>query len=174
MIKLFLSMAFITMTLYPGTWIYAQNKADNQAIHKLIDAYGETENAGDMMAQAKLMSADRVWIGPGGAGRITDQKQNMEMQQAQLDAEKAFVPNVKWFSDARDRLVKYYGNGKVAVASFYWYRNFVLPADIPMEKAKLFSQPPPLVVSLVLEKNGENWKIVHTHTSFLNLPDSGN
>ena len=113
------------------------------------------------------MTADRVCIGPAGSGRITNQAMNMESQQSQFDAAKTFVPGVKWFTDARDMLIKFYGDGKVAVASFYWYRTFVLPADTPLEKAKLFSSPQPIVITLVLEKKGD-WKIVYTHSSSLN------
>ncbi len=62
------------------------------------------------------------------------------------------MPDTKWFSDARDRLIKFYVQGNVAVASFYWYRTVVLPANAPLEKAKFYQQPLPLVVILVLEK----------------------
>ena len=159
--------AIMSLFLFSGSFASAQSKADTEAIHKLIDKYGETEDAGDMVTQAKLMTADRVWIGPSGSGRITNQAMNMESQQSQFDATKTFVPGVKWFTDARDRLINFYGDGKVAVASFYWYRTFVLPPDTPLEKAKLLSSPPPGVITLVLEKKGD-WKIVHTHSSSLN------
>ena len=159
--------AIISLFLFSGSFVSAQSKADNEAIHKVIDKYGGTEDAGDMVTQAKLMTADRVWIGPSGSGRITNQAMNMEAQQSQFDAAKAFVPGVKWFTDARDRLINFYGDGKVAVASFYWYRTFVLPPDTPLEKAKLLSSPQPSVITLVLEKKGD-WKIVHTHSSSLN------
>ena len=140
-------LSFISVT--------AQNNADKEAINKLIDKYGETEDAGNMAAQGQLMTADRVWIGPVGSGRITDQVRNMETQQLQFDAAKGFVAGVKWFTDDRDRLIKFYGDGKVAVASFYRYRNFVLPPDTPLEKAALFNSPPPSVFTLVLEKSGD-------------------
>ena len=162
--------AMISLFLLSGSIVSAQSKADSEAIHKLIDKYSETEDAGDMVTQAKLMAADRVWIGGAGAGRMTNQAMNMELQQSQYDAWKAFVPGVKWFTDARDRLIRFYGDDKVAVASFYWYRTFVLPADTPLEKGKLFSPPQPIVITLVLEKK-RNWKIVHTHSSALNPPN---
>ena len=59
---------------------HAQREPDLAAISRLIDQYGQTEDAGDMMAQAKLMTADRVWIAE--AGRRTDQGMNMRQQQA--------------------------------------------------------------------------------------------
>ncbi len=163
----------LLLILFSSSIVAAQSKADIEAIHKLIDEYCETEDSGDLTTQAKLMTADRVWIGPAGAGRMTNQAMNMKMQQSQMDAGKEFVPGVKWYTDARDRLVNFYGDGKVAVASFYWYRTFVLRADTPLEKAKLFSPPQPLAVTQVLVKAGSGWKIAHTHVSFLNPPNSG-
>lgn len=38
----------------------AQNKADIDAVNKVLDKYSETEVAGDMIAQAKLMTDERV------------------------------------------------------------------------------------------------------------------
>ena len=160
----------ISLFLFSGSLVSAQSKADTESIHKLIDKYGETEDAGDMVTQAKLMTADRVWIGPLGSGRITNQSMNMESQQSQFDASKGFLAGVKWFTDDRDRLIKIYGDGKVAVVSFYRYRTFVLPPDTPLEKAELFNPPPPSVFTLVLEKKGD-WKIVHTHVSSMNPPN---
>jgi ketosteroid isomerase-like protein len=148
--------------------IQAQDKADVQAIHKLIDEYCKTEDAGDMETQAKLMKADRIWIGPAGCGRITNQTMNIEKQQAQFNEMKEMVPKIKWFNDARDRIIKFYGDGKVAVASFYWYRKFILPAKTDEDTRKLFAvQPKPLVVTQVLVKDGNEWKIAHSHLSNL-------
>jgi len=170
LIILLISIAIISLFLFSASFVSAQSKADSEAINNLIDKYGETEDAGDMVNQAKLMTADRVWIGPFGSGRITNQAMNMESQQSQFDAAKGFLAGVKWFTDDRDRLIKIYGDGKVAVASFYRYRTFVLPPDTPLEKAELFSPPPPSVFTLVLEKKGD-WKIVHTHVSSMNPPN---
>ena len=64
------------------------------------------------------MSDDRVWIGDNGLGRMTNQSLNMNMQQSQFDAMLKSINGIKWFTDARDRLIKFYGDGKVAVASF--------------------------------------------------------
>ena len=153
--------------------VYSQNNADSQAINDLIDKYSALEDSGDMMSQAKLMAADRVWIAELG-GRRTNQTMNMELQQARFDEAKKSVPGVKWFTDARDRLIKFYGEGSVAVASFYWYRLFVLPADTPPEKVKLLNPVQPVTFTLVLEKKNGNWKIVHTHSSPLGYPPADN
>ena len=149
------------------------NETDLDAINNLIDNYSKTEDEGKLLEQAKMMSKDRIWIGNNGAGRITDQNLNMNMQQAQVDALMKSVSGIKWFTDTRDRLIKFYGDGKVAVASFYWYRTFVLPSNTNSEKRNLMKkQPDPVVISLVLEKKKGVWKIVHTHTSSLVNKDS--
>jgi|TARA_B100001750_G_scaffold7036_1_gene5568 hypothetical protein len=144
------------------------NETDLDAINKLIDNYSKTEDEGKLLEQAKMMSKDRVWIGNNGAGRITDQSLNMIMQQSQVDAVMKSISGIKWFTDTRDRLIKFYGDGKVAVASFYWHRTFVLPPNTNSEKRNMMKkQPDPVAISLVLEKKKGVWKIVHTHTSLL-------
>ena len=149
------------------------NETELDAINKLIDNYSKTEDAGKLLEQAKMMSKDRVWIGPNGAGRITDQSLNMNMQQSQVDAIMKGISGIKWFTDVRDKLIKFYGNGKVAVASFYWHRTFVLPPNTNSEKRNMMKkQLDPVVISLVLEKKKGVWRIVHTHTSLLVNKDS--
>ena len=151
--------------------IQAQDKEDLEAIHKLINEYGKTEDAGDMAAQAKLMTSDRIWIGPAGSGRMTNQAMNMELQQAQIDEMKKMAPGMKWFSDARDRIIKFYGKGKVAVASFYWYRLAAVPGEAPLETQELINTLiRPTVVTHVLVKEENSWKIAHTHLSLLQTP----
>jgi hypothetical protein len=143
---------------------HAQREADLTAVNRLIDQYAQTEDSSDMRAQAKLMTADRVWVGPDG--RRTDQGMNMRMQQAQMDEGKKFAPNTKWFTESRDRLIKFYGNGTVAVASFYWHRTRAVPGDLPAEKARLLGDdPPPAAITHVLVKERGAWKIAHTQVT---------
>ncbi len=90
------------LVIFPGTnAVYSQSNADTKAINHLIDEYPATEDKGDMMSQAKLMAADRVWIG-AVSGRMTNQTMNMEMQQAGFDEAKKFVPGIKSYTDVRD------------------------------------------------------------------------
>ncbi len=169
------SACYVLLGLIAGAVcpLTAQNRADVDAIHRVIDQYGQTEDAGDMGAQAKLMAADRVWIGPAPAGRQTDQAMNMRAQQAQYDVQKKLVPGLQWFTQARDRLVKVYGSGAVAVASFYWYRQPVIPAGTTRDVAQeIEAAANPVVITLVLEKQGGEWKIVHTHVSYF-IPPRG-
>ncbi|MFC1639969.1 YybH family protein [Gemmatimonadota bacterium] len=147
----------------------AQGSGDEDAINRLIDQYSQLEDARDMTAQAALMTPDRIWIAQA-LGRITNQAQNMRIQQAGFDVQNELLPGVQWFTDARDRIIRFYGRGDVAVASFYWYSSFVLPANATDEQAENAVQPQPRVITMVLEKQGGNWKIVHTHNSALGPP----
>ncbi len=147
----------------------AQRQGDVDAINRLIDRYGALEDAMDMNGQAQLMSADRVWIAQG-AGRRTDQATNMRIQQAAFDQLKKRLPGVQTFTEDRDRLVKFYGNGSVAVASFFRYTTMILPPTTTPEVAKEFGPVPAVAITLVLEKRDADWKIVHTHVSELGPP----
>ena len=71
-----------------------QSNADQDAINALIDKYGQTEDAGTLLKQAEMMSADRVWIGANGAGRITNQAMNMKVQQTQVLWPPPFEPPI--------------------------------------------------------------------------------
>jgi hypothetical protein len=144
----------------------AQRQPDIDAINRVIDQYGAMEDAMDMNGQAKLMSADRVWIAQG-AGRRTDQATNMRIQQAAFDALKKQVPGIQTFTEDRDRLIRFHANGAVATGSFYRYTTVVFPPNTPAEIVKENAAPPPAAFTLVLEKRDRDWKIVHTHVSNL-------
>ena len=148
------ALAFVIVTAGPAL---AQGRGDLDAINSFIDRYGALEDAMDMTAQSAMIADDRVWIAQG-AGRRTDQAQNMRIQQAGMNAQREAAPGLQAFTEDRDRVIKFYGNNTVAVASFYRYRTFV-GAGAP--------NPAPNVVTLVLEKRGSEWKIVHSHFSFL-------
>ena len=147
----------------------AQGSGDEDAINQLIDQYSQLEDAADMTAQAALITADRVWIAQA-LGRMTNQAMNMRIQQAGFDVQNEILPGVQWFTDARDRLIRFYGRGDVAVASFYWYVTVVLPANATDEQVRNAVRPQPAVLTMVLEKQGGDWKIVHTHNSALGPP----
>ena len=147
----------------------AQGSGDEDAINRLIDQYNQLEDAFDMTAQAELMSADRIWIRQG-VGRRTNQAMNMRIQQAGFDVMRGEQPEYQRFTQARDRIIRFYGSGDVAVASFYWYVTIVLPADATDEQVQAAAQFQPMVITLVLEKQSGDWKIVHTHNSDLGPP----
>jgi len=162
--KRFLPFAFALGMLMPCA-AATQRQGDVDAINRLIDRYGALEDAMDMNTQAQLMSADRVLI-VQAAGRRTDQATNMRIQQAVLDQLKKRLPGVQTFTEDRDRLIKLYGNGSVAVASFFRYTTTILPPATPPDVAKEFG-PAAAAITLVLEKRDGDWKIVHTHVSDL-------
>ncbi len=166
--KRFLCFAFALGMLTPSL-APAQRQGDVDAINRVVDRYGALEDAMDMNAQAQLMSADRVWVAQG-AGRRTDQAMNMRIQQAAFDQLKKRLPGVQTFTEDRDRLIRFYGNGSVAVASFFRYTTTVLPPSTPPEVAKEFGPTPAVAITLVLEKRDGDWKIVHTHVSELGPP----
>ncbi len=165
--RTFLPVALAVGMLMPAA-AATQRQGDVDAINRLIDRYGTLEDAMDMNTQAQLMSADRVWIVQAG-GRRTDQATNMRIQQAAFDQLKKRFPGVQTFTEDRDRLIKLYGNGSVAVASFFRYTTTLLPPATPPEVAKEFG-PRAAAISLVLEKRDGDWKIVHTHASDLGPP----
>src|SRR5947208_8516479 len=165
--KSFLPFALAVGVLMPSS-AATQRPGDVDAINRLIDRYGALEDAMDMNAQAQLMSADRVFI-VQAAGRRTDQATNMRIQQAAFDQIKKRFPGVQTFTEDRDRLIKLYGNGSVAVASFFRYTTTILPPTTPPEVAKEFG-PGAATITLVLEKRDGDWKIVHTHVSDLGPP----
>lgn len=147
----------------------AQSSGDEAAVNRVIDRVFELELAKDMTAQAELMANDRIWIFPG-LGRKTDQALNMRNQQAVMDVEDDLVPGIQRFIEARDRIIRFYGDGDVSVASFYFYTTFILPADAPTDLPQYATQFPPQVITWVLEKQQGDWKIVHTHYSSLGPP----
>jgi len=171
--SLVLKVLTLSVVLCVPSAALAQGSGDVDAINQLIDRYGALEDAMDMTTQAGLMSEDRVWIAQG-FGRRTNQAQNIAIQQATFDAMKEQAPGIKTFTEDRDRLIKFYGNGRVAIASFFRYQTAVLPADAPEAVVAAMSVIPASAATLVLEKQNGEWKIVHTHFSALGPQAGGN
>ena len=160
---------FLFLILLPPGGASAQSQADIDAVLRLLDQYAELEEAMDMPSQARLISDDRVWIAQG-LGRRTDQSQNMRIQEAQMALLKESMPGIRWFVEDRDRLVRFHGNGSVAIASFFRYSTYLIPPGTPPEVSEGLDQVPASAVTVVMEKVGGEWKIVHTHFSNLGPP----
>lgn len=126
--------------------------ADEDDIKAIIMEYLRTDDAGDLEAQARLMTADRSWQ-VSGAGRRLDQAKNMEIQRKARTAAPAGTTTI---SEARDLVIRQFSDD-VALASFYWYAT-----EIPTPEG---GQDPPSLVTHVLVKQGDAWKIAHTHIS---------
>lgn len=167
----------LILMLVPGGVIAQKNKQDFEkertAINILIDEYNRTEDILDFEAQAKLMTDDRIFVGPAGEGRTLDQKGHMAHQHRWSFIIKEEVPGIEWWTDARDRVIRFYCNGGMAIASYYLVRWVTLPANTPPEVIERYPDPDQYSVTLVLEKIDGAWKIVHTHTSLLHYPTAG-
>lgn len=134
--------------------VFADDMDDVMAV---IQRYAELED--DLAAQARLMRDDRVMI---TTLRQTDNAKNMEIQMAARKANEAVNGGkTRWITTVEDPHVKIYGN--TAVASFIRVFN-VFPHNQPPAGGNA------QWVTLVLVKEGRDWKIAHTHLS----PAGGN
>lgn len=138
--------------------------ADSVAIDHVIDRYGALLDSMDADSLGQLMTADRVWIGQG-TGRQVGQAKNADILRARFGQAQTDAPGAKTFTEDRDRLIRFYGDGSAAVASFYRYTTVVAPDSLSDVPESL--QRAPSAVTLVLEKRDGEWKIVHIHMSDL-------
>ena len=144
----------LTLFIVPAL---ADDKGDIQA---LIDDYCRTE--GDLAAQAKLMTDDRVFINQGR--RQTDQATNMKVQKAGQELNQQLDPGAQLIVTGVDPIIRVYGDA--AVASFYRFWDVIPSAEFVKANPDVnTSGPPPNVVTLVVVKQGGAWKIAHTHMS---------
>lgn len=160
MIKSTVSGHLGTMTLILAGLVIAPFAAadDRDDVLAVIQQYGELED--DLQAQSRLMHSDRVFINAGV--RQTDNANNMAIQMANREAgEKMNGGKTRFMTTIEGPLVSVHGN--TAVASFVRWFN-VYPAN----QAPVTS--PSQWVTLVLVKEGGDWRIVHTHQS----PTAGN
>ncbi len=165
---IFLSVVFVFVSLSVSAQKSKKDFSKEEAvINQLIDDYNQTEDDCDFEAQAEIMSADRIFVGAAGEGRAVDQSQNMKFQKIHLDIVKKEVPGIIWHTESRDRIIKFYGDGDIAIASFFWFRAVYVPAGTPPEIAVKYPHPAPHNVTLVFEKKNGEWKIVHTHMSLM-------
>jgi hypothetical protein len=144
----------------------APPQADIDAIKSLMERYRATEDASDLVAQSKLMTPDRVWVSQFAGGRRVDNVENMRIQQAEADRRKKVIPGLVQFTEDREPLIRFYGSGRAAVVSFFRYVTRVFPPDTAPEVMKQYA-PSNEMMTVVLEKRGPEWKIVHTHVSRL-------
>jgi hypothetical protein len=151
-----------------GTAGAGQSQSDiAKDIESLVMDYSRFEDTIDMESQFDLIAEDRWWHGP--IGRRTDNAMWKMVQQEQFSNFKKAFPNVKVYREVRDLMIRVIGKN-VAIASFTWFPNRIVPSDLPQEKREaLGPNPVPVVVSLVWEKRGDSWKIVNTHISLMNI-----
>lgn len=141
---------------------------DKEDIEAVINEYNRLDEVGDMMAQARLMTADRLYVFPGG--RYTSQANqtwNMKMQQEGADRAKKLDPGSKSFITAVDPVIRVYGTA--AVANYIRY-TVIIPSA---ERTGPPPQTPPIIITLVLVKEAGAWKIALSHFSPVYPPTSG-
>lgn len=148
------------MPLIAATSALADDVDDVKAV---IDSYIATET--DLESQADLMTDDRTYI-VGGA-RFTDNVANMRGQIAGQKLNRELDPDGTLIVTAEDLTVRVIGDA--AVASFYRHWNFIPGADA-VRAGRGGNGPPSQITTVVLAKDGGDWKIVHTHIS----PMAGN
>ncbi len=132
---------------------------DADDVRAVIDTYLATETV-DLAKQASLMTDDRTFI--AGGVRQTDNVANMKNQIAGAKLGRELDPDATVIVTAED--VKIRVMGDAAVASFYRYWN-VIPGATAVREGRDGGGPPNMAVTLVFEKMGRDWKIVHTHQS---------
>ena len=132
---------------------------DADDVRAVIDTYLATETV-DLAKQASLMTDDRTFI--AGGVRQTDNVANMKNQMAGAKLGRELDPDATVIVTGED--VKIRVMGDAAIASFYRYWN-VIPGAAAVREGRDGGGPPNMAVTLVFEKMGRDWKIVHTHQS---------
>ena len=136
---------------------------DEQKLESLVHEYTRYEDAGDMASQSTLMAGDRWWHGPGG--RRTDNALYMKLQERAIANAKGRYPGVTFMREVRDLRVRLLAP-TVAITSFTWFANRLIPPDLPADKVQALGPAPlPTTVSLVWLRQGDAWKIVNSHHS---------
>ncbi len=133
--------------------------ADADDVRAVVDQYLATE--GDLGSQAKLMTDDRSFI--AGGFRQTNNVRNMENQMAAARRNYRLDPNTRLSVTGEDIIVRVIGDD-AAVVSLYRFWTVLASAD-SVREGRNPQGPPNDAVTLVLEKMGRDWKIVHTHQS---------
>ena len=131
---------------------------DADDVRAVVDAYIATET--DLAQQAQLMTDDRTYIVAGA--RFTDNVANMRGQIAGQNLRQALDPDGMMIVTAEDVMVRVMGDA--AVASFYRHWSWIPGADA-VRAGRTGNAPPSQVTTVVLQKQGRDWKIVHTHIS---------
>ena len=166
--RAFLTFAVAVLVLSWATATFAQTKkSDSEEIEALVAEYTKFEDSGDMASQAKMMTADRWWHGVGG--RHTDNALYMKVQEDAITQSRKRYPGLQNIREVRDLKVKMIAP-TVAVCSWLWVNNRIIPGDLPSDKVTALGPAPiPQFYSLVWVKQSDGWKIASTHTSPLYL-----
>ena len=148
-----LASAFLAAAL--ASPIASADDADD--VRAVVDEYLATE--GDLAKQARLMSDDRSFI--AGGFRQTDNVSNMKNQMAAAERNQELDPGTRLSVRGEDIIVRVIGDD-AAVASLYRFWTVLASAE-SVRAGRNPQGPPNDAVTLVFEKMGRDWKIVHTH-----------
>lgn len=142
-------------------------KTEQEEVESLVYEYTRLEDAADMQNQSRLIASDRWWHGIGG--RRTDNAMWMKVQQENFANSQKRYPGIRFIREVRDMKVRLVAP-TVAVSSFTWFSNRLIPPDLPADKVQALGPAPiPTTVSLVWVKQQDGWKIVSSHNSPLYL-----
>ena len=144
-----------------GAYAQTEDSGDFADIYALVQKYSQYEDEGKIEEQAGLMVKNRMSI--SSDGRRTANETWMKVQQEGFISNQQRFTGVKTYREVRDLQIRKFGT--MAVASFAWYANTVIPGDMPDEKRALVVNPVPVYVTHVFIKAMEGWKIFHTHFS---------
>ncbi|MFT5500350.1 MAG: ketosteroid isomerase-like protein [Woeseiaceae bacterium] len=131
---------------------------DTDDIRALLDEYVRTES--DLEKQAQMMTDDRSYI-IGGA-RFTDNVANMKGQIAGQKLGRELDPDGMMIVTIEDPMIRI--NGDVAITTFYRHWNYI-PGAAAVREGRDGGSPPSQVNTVIFERMGREWKIVHTHIS---------
>jgi hypothetical protein len=88
----------------------------------------------------------------------------MRIHQAEVDRRKALIPALVQFVEDREPLIKFHGEGRIAVASLFQAVSRVFPPCSGIDLIKEFEGKRQLL-TVVMERIKGEWLIVHTHPS---------
>lgn len=138
-------------------------RTPEQEIEALVMEYTRLEDITDMATQSKMIAPDRWWHGAGG--RRTDNATWMKVQQEGFANTAKRYPGLHTMREVRDLKVRVLAPS-VALASFTWFPNRMIPGDLPADKVQALGLAPiPQVMTLVWVRQTDGWKIVSTHIS---------
>jgi hypothetical protein len=142
-------------------------RTDQEELEALVQEYTRLEDAGDMLTQSKLIAPDRWWHGIGG--RRTDNSLWMKVQEEGFANTRKRYPGLRFVREVHDLRVRLIAP-TVAITSFTWFANRLIPPDLPNEKVQALGPAPiPQTTSLVWVKQQDGWKIINSHISPLYL-----
>jgi uncharacterized protein (TIGR02246 family) len=151
-------MKTLTTLLVVGMFLTTVAMADDvDDVRAAVQGYYAALNAGDAGALMRLHAAGSTLFGPGGGLLET----SGSLEELRKDRQAAFDSGLKYNLQARHIDVRVYGNS-TAVATNYGVGRITFPDGTTGQ--------PNNRITVVLIKQGGQWKVVHRHLSPVRLP----